>query len=170
MVLKLKLHYISKLVSLIFLITLISCNSNPVIKLGKISYDKNKDKIKQLDHEAISQLTKKVLIAIIEEKPTEILETINKKYGAFTDIKAKSSFDEVKYEFTSGTLHKIYWNSDDQFSKILKKPEFITMNLYYYSSEECEVHIQFSNRPSLAVMNNLIVHKIDKIWYVVRLL
>lgn len=124
---------------------------------------------------------KDIITAIIDEKPDQLLAYVSKKDGAIIDAKAIVPYTQVAVALTDpgAQLHRVLW--DDKYWKevaprdnirsyrrIFSSAGEIRIGLFYYSPTECEVRLDFKDRPSMGIMGNPILRKRDDRWYLMN--
>lgn len=122
-----------------------------------------------------------IITAIIEAKPELILKYINEKEGAIIDAKAVVPYAQVAVALTDpkAQLYRVLW--DDKYwkevaprdnirsyRKIFSSAGEIRIGIFYYSATECEVRLDFKNRPTMGIMGNPILRKRDGRWYLMN--
>jgi hypothetical protein len=118
---------------------------------------------------------------ILEQNPERILKYVSKADGAIIDAKAFVPFTQVAVALTDSKapLYRVLW--DDKYWKeaapndnvrsyrnIFSSAGDIRVGIFYYSSVECEVRLDFKNRPSMGVMGNPILRKRGDRWYLMN--
>lgn len=122
-----------------------------------------------------------VIHAIINEDRKKLLEFVHPKEGAIIDAKAFVSYEQVERALSdpSAALYRVLW--DDRYWKeiapndnvrsyrsVFSRAGEIKIGLFWYSPTECEVRLDFKNRPSMGLMGNLIFRKRDGRWYLMN--
>jgi len=160
-----------------FLVT--ACGySMPQVKQGVSFFDDEKDRATSAaDVKAIFQHMYRYIRAIVEKKSELILTQVDKESGANVDLKAPSSYSGVVETLNNkdGLLNRVYWQQVDEdidsLQSILAGAGEIEINVHFYRGAlECEVKLNFTDRPSLGVLSNAIYHKINGRWWLKRLL
>ena len=123
-----------------------------------------------------------VVTAIVDEKPERILEYISPKEGAIIDAKAFVPYTQVATALTDpkAQLHRVFW--DDvywketapkenirSYQKVFGSAGEIRVGIFYYSASECEVRLDFRNRPTMGLMGNPIFRKRDGKWFIMNM-
>lgn len=127
--------------------------------------------------EAVSKLVE----AVIAQNREAILDFIHPQEGAIIDAKAFVSKAEVRAALydPESVLYRVLW--DDKYwketapaenirsyRKIFSNAGVIKTGLFWYSPTECEVRLDFKNRPAMGIMGNLIFRKRGTSWYLMN--
>jgi hypothetical protein len=122
-----------------------------------------------------------IIEAIVAKKPEVIIKYVSKIDGAITDAKAFVPYAEVASALTTpeAQLHRVFWDEKywketapkdeiHSYQRVFAKAGEIKVGLFYYSGQECEVRLDFKNRPSLGLMGNPIFRKHNGRWYLLN--
>ncbi|MDH5717968.1 MAG: hypothetical protein OEZ22_10050 [Spirochaetia bacterium] len=120
--------------------------------------------------------------ALLNHNIETIISQIHSEIGAYADIKSPMGYKEIVNEIENpmGLLYITFWDTSRlkqmnpdieilSFQEIFSKVKIIYLDLFFYSTEECEIYLNFKNRPSLGILGNPVYHKVDGIWYLKRL-
>jgi hypothetical protein len=168
---------------LIFLCaTLLSCARPPHLSLqGHFFLSTPNEALAQRENPQILAAVEEIVTAIVNAEPERILKYIDREKGAIIDAKAFVPYAQVASALTQPTaqLHRVLWNdaywketapNDNirSYQKIFSSAGEIRIGIFYYSASECEVRLDFKNRPSMGIMGNPIFRKRDQRWYLVN--
>lgn len=135
----------------------------------------------QAENPKIITAIQEIITAIIEERPEQLLRYVNQKEGAIIDAKAVVGYSQVAVALTdrNAQLYRVLW--DDKYwkeiaprdnirsyRKIFSSAGEIRIGIFYYSATECEVRLDFKNRPTMGIMGNPILRKRDGRWYLMN--
>ncbi len=123
-----------------------------------------------------------IVTAIVEEKPEQILKYVNAKEGTIIDAKAFVPYEQVATALTNpkAQLYRVFWDDaywketaprDNirSYRKVFGSAGEVRVGIFYYSATECEVRLDFKNRPSMGLMGNPIFRKRDGKWYIMNM-
>ncbi len=165
-----------------FLLLWAACSRPPTFsQQGYFFVSAPDEALARRENTQIVETVQKIVLAIVDEKPDILLEYVNKQEGAIIDAKAILPYAKVATALydRSSQLYRVLW--DDQYWKETAPKENIRsyrstflsageirLGLFYYSATECEVRLDFKDRPSIGIMANLILRKRDNRWYLMN--
>lgn len=168
------------LLGLVLMLT--ACGKPPTFSVqGYFFVGKPDEEVARRENPRIAETVEKIVLAIIEEKPDALLEHVSKQEGAIIDAKAVLPYVQVASALhnRNSQLSRVLW--DDQYWKEVSPKENIRsyrktflaageikLGLFYYSATECEVRLDFKDRPSIGIMANLILRKRENRWYMMN--
>ena len=166
------------------LLLLVACSvrQNPQINLGAYYFvGKSDESLASSENDKILEMSRALLLAILHKKTEIIVSMIDPDYGAIIDAKNVVPYAKVKTALLdeSHPLHKTLWNEKamqatdstgeiHSYQKYFQSTDKIEIMIFYYSSVELEVRLNFKNRPSIGVMGNLIFQKRRGQWYLLN--
>lgn len=166
----------------VMLLAIAGCNRPPVFSLqGYFFVSAPDEELAKRENQRIVETVQSIVLAIVEGKPDALLEHVNKQEGAIVDAKAVVPYVQVASALhnKNSQLYRVLW--DDQYWKETAPKENIhsyrktflsageiRLGLFYYSATECEVRLDFKDRPSIGIMANLILRKRDNRWYMMN--
>lgn len=123
-----------------------------------------------------------IIGGIVDEKPERILAYVNRKEGAIIDAKAFVPYAQVAVALTDpkAQLHRVFWDAvywqetapkDNirSYRSVFSRAGEIRVGIFYYSADECEVRLDFKNRPAMGLMSNPILRKRDGRWFIMNM-
>lgn len=171
-----------KRLPLLILLAIAGCNQPPSFTLQGYFFVSGPDEgLAQRENAQIVATVQKIVLAIVDEKPDVLLEHVNKQEGAIIDAKAVLPYAQVATALhdKNSQLYRVLW--DDRYWKETAPKENIRsyrktflsageirLGLFYYSATECEVRLDFKDRPSMGIMANLILRRRDNRWYLMN--
>ena len=171
-----------KIPCLLLLLLTVACNRPPAfVQQGYFFISAPDEELARRENPQIMDTVAKIVLAITEENPQGLLEYIHKQEGAIIDAKAVTTYAQVATALhdKNSQLYRVLW--DDQYWKETAPKENIRsyrktflaageirLGLFYYSATECEVRLDFKDRPSMGIMANLILRKRDNRWYMMN--
>lgn len=123
-----------------------------------------------------------VVGGIVEEKPDRILKYVHATEGAIIDAKAFVPYAQVASALTDpkAQLYRVFWDdaywketapNDNirSYRKSFLGAGEIRVAIFYYSAVECEVRLDFKNRPAMGIMANPVFRKRDGKWFIMNM-
>lgn len=167
---------------LCLLLAFFACNRPPTFAMqGYFFVSAPDEEVARRENPLILETVQKIVLAITDEKPEALLEFVNRQEGAIIDAKAVLPYVQVATALhdKKSQLYRVLW--DNQYWKEVAPKENIRsyrqmflsageirLGLFYYSATECEVRLDFKDRPSMGIMANLILRKRDNRWYMMN--
>ncbi|MDH5721376.1 MAG: hypothetical protein OEZ13_12285 [Spirochaetia bacterium] len=153
------------------------------IKIRSIHVDNRSDKNSaNISSEEIRSRLEALIKAIIQKDIKTVISQVHKEVGAYADIKAHMIYQNIAKEIdnSKGILHIIFWKTDklrekypdieiSSYQEIFSSSHEIALDLFFFSKEECEIYLDFENRPPSGILGNPIYHRIDNRWYLKRI-
>lgn len=171
-----------KILPLLILLSIFACNRPPIFSLqGYFFVSAPDEALAQRENAQIVEAVQKIVLAIVDENPEALLEQVSKQEGAIIDAKAVLPYVQVATALhdKNSQLYRVLW--DDRYWKEAAPKENIRsyrktflsageirLGLFYYSATECEVRLDFKDRPSIGIMANLILRKRGNRWYMMN--
>lgn len=163
----------------ILLLCLIACGPKTHITLqGYFFVGKSDEILAKAENAPVIATLDGVIHSIMEKDISKLLQFVHRKDGAIIDAKEMVSFERVEtaLQLQNSQLHRVLWNDDywrktapteniRSYQKTFLRAGEIRASIYYYSASECEVRIEFKNRPSMGIMGNPIFRKREGRWY-----
>ena len=166
----------------IFLIALVTSCFERSFVIDNLENETKDRAIQETDSTLIKDKVKSLILATIAMDPEKILSQVHLEKGANVDIKAAKSYGQIKADiFNKNSFLYLVLFDTVKLRNTLKDPEIQSiagylsssrsyhLHLTFYSSNECEVFINFQGRPSTAVLGNPVYEKIDGDWYLRRI-
>ena len=164
-------------------LAIIQCGGKPSFSLQGYFFVSNPDeKMASEENPKIMAALEDIVAAIIEEKPERILAYVHQTEGAIIDAKAFVPYTQVATALTDpkAQLHRVFWDDaywqetapkDNirSYRRVFSRAGEIRVGIFYYSASECEVRLDFKNRPAMGLMSNPIFRKRDGKWFIMNM-
>lgn len=161
----------------------LACGRPPTFTLqGHFFLSTPDEKMAAAENPHVLAALDEIVTAIVEEKPDRILKYVNPKEGAIIDAKAFVPYTQVATALTNpkAQLYRVFWDDaywketaphDNirSYRKVFSSAGEVRVGIFYYSANECEVRLDFKNRPSIGVMGNPIFRKYDGRWFIMNM-
>ncbi len=129
----------------------------------------------------ISATVSDIVLAIYEKNAAKLIRNVHPQEGAIIDAKAFATYAQVgqALEDPQSMLYRVLWDdaywkknspgdSIRSYRKVFGEAGEIRLGLFYYSASECEVRLDFKDRPPMGVMANLVLRKRGDRWYMMN--
>lgn len=159
-----------------------ACGRSPTFALqGYFFLSQPNEALAAAENPKILQAVEGIVTAIAEQNPDKLLEYVDRKEGAITDAKAVVPYAQIATALhdPKAQLYRVLW--DDQYwketapsdnvksyRKIFRSAGEIRLGIFYYSAQECEVRLDFKDRPSMGIMANLVLRKREGKWFLMN--
>lgn len=161
---------------------ILHCGKPPTFsQQGYFFIGKSDEAMAQRENPEILRAVEGVITAIVEKKPEALLTYVHPGEGAIIDAKAFVSYAQVASALhePQSQLYRVLWDdkywketapSDNirSYRKTFLSAGEIRLGLFYYSDSECEVRLDFKDRPPMGIMANLILRKRNGRWYLMN--